>query len=410
MDTFKYVIIGGGAAGVTAAEEIRKIDIDGSIALVCDEPYVLYSRVMLSKPNFFLGKVPFEQVWLRKEDWFKKNKVTFLKNKTATHIDSANKILSLLDGTKVKYDKLLLATGVSVRRLTVPGADKKGIHYLRTIDDGKAIMQHIKNAKNAVVVGGGFIGFEMADLFKLAGLNTTMIIREQHFWSPTLDGVSGQMIEDALTKNGVHLIKNNEIAEIKGIDFVESIVLKDGTEIPCDLLMCGIGVVNNTKWIAESGITVNKGIVTDEYLQTSASDIWSAGDIAEYKDILLEENVIMGNWVNAVEQGRVAGRNMTGAHDPFKFVSFYTTQGFGISIAFVGDVAYGANRVVLPRGSKEINSYSQVVMVGDELVGATMINRTGELTTFSKIIKNNIKVADKHSSLSDPNFDLKTLV
>jgi NAD(P)H-nitrite reductase large subunit len=417
MDKYKYLIIGGGAAGVSAAEAIRLADKESKIGVVSDEPYVLYSRVMLSKPNFFLGKIPFDTVYMKGQDWYDTNKVDFLKNKTATSIDSNSKTLSLVDGTKLQYEKLLIATGVSVRKLNVPGADKKGIHYLRTLEDGKSIMEQIKNVKKAVVVGGGFIGFEMADLMSLAKIETTMLIREPHFWSPTLDEVSGGMIEEAITKAGVKFLKNTEIAEVTGGDFVDGVTLKDGTHIDCEMVMCGIGVMNNTKWLADSGIAVNRGILANEYLETNIPDVYVAGDIAEYKDLLLEENVIMGNWVNAVEQGRTCAKNMMSSFDglkinkePFKFVSFYTTQGFGISIAFVGDVAFGKDRIVISRGSKESNSYAQVVIVGKELVGATMINRTGELTTFAKLIKNNVDVSNKHAELVDPSFDLKSLI
>ena len=260
----------------------------------------------------------------------------------------------------------------------------------------------------------------MADLMSLAKIETTMLIREPHFWSPTLDEVSGGMIEDAITKSGIKFLKDTEIVEVTGGDSVDGVTLKDGTHIDCEMIMCGIGVMNNTKWLADSGVAVNRGILANEYLETNVPDIYVAGDIAEYKDLLLEENVIMGNWVNAVEQGRTCAKNMLASSsakatagqdkEPFRFVSFYTTQGFGISIAFVGDVAFGKDRVVISRGSKESNSYAQVVIVGKELVGATMINRTGELTTFAKLIKNNVDVSGKHTELADSNFDLKTLI
>lgn len=410
MDMYRYLIVGGGAAGISAAETIRGRDATGSIAVVNDEPYFLYSRVMLSKPNFFLGRIPLDQVFLKPPEWFEKGNIKYLAGKRAANLDFQKRIATLSDGTAVGFEKLLLATGSCVRRWGIPGADKKGIHYLRTLDDGKSIMEDIKTKKHAVTVGGGFIGFEMADMCRMAGLDVTMLLREPYFWDPILDEPSGSMIEEALTKGGVKILKNAEAQEVIGGESVEGLVLKNGEQLACDMVICGIGTTCEMGELAAAGLAVNRGILANEYLETNIPNVWTAGDVAEYQDVLLEERVQMGNWVNASEQGKTAGLNMTGAHEPFRFVSFYTTQGFGITIAFVGDVRPGADRVVIPRGSKELNSYARIVIVGKELVGATMINRTKELTAIARLIDHNVDVSQKQKELADPDFDLKTLV
>ena len=434
MQEYKYLIIGGGAAGTSAAETIRKEDTVGTIAIVSDETHPLYSRVMLSKPNFFLGKIPFEQIYLKGKEWYDENKITFIGGRTANALDTEKKILNLDNGEQIFYEKLLIATGVRTRAWDIPGSDKKGIYSLRTLEDGKAIMEAIKTAKKAVTVGGGFIGFEMADLMHLANLETTMILREDYFWQPTLDKASGKMIEDALTKNNVKIIKNNEVVEVLGDDpsnsseqaMVSGVLLKDGTKIECDLIIIGIGVVPpSLDFVKNAKIETKNAIIANEYLETSVKDVWTAGDIAEYKDLILEENIQLGNWVNAREQGHIAGLNMVASFDqlrtektPFKFISFYTTQGVGISIAFVGDSRLLPDRQVILRGSPEINSYARILVVGNplsdsgrrELVGATMINRTSDMSTISKLIENNVDVSTHLSELADPNFDLKQLL
>ena len=411
MDKSKYVIIGGGAAGGAVAEAIRQIDQNGSLTIVSDEKHTLYSRVMLSKPNFFLGKIPFDQVYLKGDDWYHENRINFLGGQTASSVDGVNKIISLTTGEKLPYEKLLLAIGVRARTLNVPGADKSGVHYLRTLEDGKKIMADLKTGKTAVVVGGGFISFEMADLLKLAGLDTTIILREAYFWEPILDEASGLMIENSITKNGLKIIKQAEIAEINGADSVTGVTLKNGRQLSSDLVLCGIGVINQVDWLKSAGLAVNKGILANEYLETNLPAVWVAGDIAEYKDVLLAENVQMGNWVNAREQGRIAGLNMASDQKhQFKFVSFYTTQGLGLTIAFVGDVAPGRDRLIVPRGAPALNSYARLIIVGRELVGATLINRTAELTTIAKLIENNVDVSDHHAALADPDFNLKKLL
>lgn len=411
LEKYKYLIIGGGAAGTSAAETIRKEDPSGTIAIVSDEIHPLYSRVMLSKPNFFLGKIPFDQIWLKGKEWYDTNKIIFIGGEMVNNLDVENKTVTTEKGKKISYEKLLVATGVRTRTWTVPGSDKAGIYSLRTLEDGKAIMEAIKTAKKAVTIGGGFIGFEMADLMKLAGLETTMILREDYFWKPTLDEASGKMIENALEKNGVKILRNTEVTEVLGGNTVEGVLLKDGTKIECEMIICGIGVVPpSLDFLTKAGIETKNAILANEYLETNVKDVWTAGDIAEYKDLLLEENIQLGNWVNAHEQGRVAGLGMVGKRSPFKFVSFYTTQGVGVNIAFVGDSRLLPDRQVIQRGSPEINSYARLLIVGKELVGATMINRTSEMNTISKLIENNVDVSGHLTELADPNFSLKDLL
>jgi len=410
MQNFKYLIIGGGVAGVTAAETIRQNDPSGTIGIVSDEPYLLYSRVMLSKPNFFLGKVPFNQVWLKGEEWYKNNNISFLGGKTVNSLDSVGKKIGLTDGSFISYEKLLIAIGTDTRKAAIVGADKKGVHYLRSLEDGKGIMENIKTAKNAVTVGGGFIGFEMADLMQLAGLKTTVVLREPYFWDPILDQASGLIIEKAMQKAGVEIIHTNEIVEITGGENVEGVVLKDGKKIACEVVIFGIGTVSHLDWVKAAGLKINRGIVADEFMSTGAQDVWTAGDITEYKDLLLEEYVQMGNWVSAHEQGRIAGLGMAGKPVALKFVSFYTTQGFGLSVAFVGDVSPGEDRAIISRVSGDANSLVRMFVVGKELVGATLINRVQEMGTISKLIEQNIDVSDKHSQLEDIEFDLKNLL
>lgn len=398
-------------AGTTAAEMIRQNDPDGTIAIISDEPYHLYSRVMLSKPNFFLGKIDSNAIWMKGESWYLENKIDFLGGKTASDLNVAEKSVTLSSGEKVQYEKLLLSTGVSTRKLSVPGAEKTGVCYLRTLDEGKAIMEKIKSAKRAVTVGGGFIGFEMADLMHLAGLDTTMLLRESRFWEPTLDETSSTIIENSIVAAGVKILKNVEISEILGDQNITGVKLNNGKSLETNMVLCGIGVTNQTDWIKQSGVAINRSIVANEYLETNLPNIWTAGDIAEYRDILLEETLQAGNWVSAKEQGRIAGLGMVGKREPFKFVSFYTTQGFGVSIAFVGDVRFDQNRQTIPRGTPGTNSYGQIIVdEKGQVIGATLLNRTSEMTTIAKLVEQNINVSSHLADLANPEFDLKQLL
>lgn len=405
----KYLIIGGGIAGTTAAETIRQQDKEGSISIVSDEPHGLYSRIMLSKPNFFLEKIPFEKVWLKKESWYQEKNIKLIAGKKAVELDVSKKIIVLDDGMAIEYEKLLLAVGGCARKLTAIGFDKRNIFVLRTLDDAKGIIAATKKAKKAIAIGAGFVSFEMCEMLRMAKIDVTLLMREKRYWQYLLDETSGLMIEEALEKGGVNIMNETEVVEFYGEEKLEGAVLKDGRKIDCDLAIIGVGIQCLLSWIEGGGVKVGRGILANEFLETNVPDIWTAGDSAEFKDLILGETIQLGNWVNAQIQGKIVGLNMVGKKEPLKLVSFYTTQGFGITIAFVGDVRPEPGRIVINRGSRDMNSYARIIIAGDEVVGATLINRTQELGAISNIIKNDVKVTGKEKELSDPLFDLASL-
>jgi len=410
-EQYKYLIVGGGVAGTTAAETIRKNDPEGTIAIAGGEPYNFYSRIMLSKPNFFLGKVPFDSIFLRKDEWYAKNRIDLFCGKSVTKLSTDEKFVELDEGTKITYEKLLLTVGSKPRRTGLPGEEKAGVYFLRTLDDAKAIIEAMPSARNVIVIGGGFIGFEMCELMLMAGKKVTFVIREDYYWQPLIDETAGRMIEAALKNAGVNLLMKTRAKEIVGEDKVSGVILENGEKLDCDMVMVGVGAEMGNSWIKACGLAMNRGILTNEKLATSIPDIWAAGDCAEYKDFLLEERVLMGNWANAQEQGRTAGANMTGAEQPFKFVSFYTTQGLGITIAFCADNnGSGEGKTAIARPSKDGKSYGLIIAKDGELVGATLINRTPELALIRQIIEKNIKIAGHEADLADAEFDLKQLL
>ncbi|MEK7669586.1 MAG: FAD-dependent oxidoreductase [Patescibacteria group bacterium] len=410
MQQYKYLIIGGGVASITAAETLRQNDKDSRIGIVCDEPHLFYSRIMLSKPNFFFGKIPFEQIWLRKEEWYAQNKIELISGNLATKLDASAKNITLSNGQILQYEKLLLATGGEARSWSLPGVDKAGICYVRDLDQAKELIENVKTAKQAIAIGSGFVSFEMCEMMHLAGLEVTLIMRESYFWYPLLDIESAKMIETALQKGGVKILRENEVVEILGNERISGVILKDGTQVPCQLAIIGIGLVCNLNWVKEAGIEINKGILANEYLETNIPDIYTAGDVAEFNDLVLGEKIQLGNWVNAQMQGRAVAMNMLGEHKPFRMVSFYTCIGFGLNIAMSGDVKVNPARKIIKRGSSEINSFARIIIdTNDKIIGATFINRTQDMSPINKLIEFNFKVSGYESKLSDPNFDIKQL-
>ena len=406
---YDYCIIGGGVAGTTAAETLRQRDAGATIAVVSDEPHRFYSRILLSKPNFFLGKIPFDQIWLKTLQWYREQKIDLLAGQRATAVDAAAHTVTL-DGKKtLRYGKLLIATGAQAVPWPAAGADKKGVLYLRTLDDAKQIIAAIKKAKRAVCVGSGFTSFEMCEMLTMAGLQVTLVMREPHYWDPLLDERSGKMIEAALESGGVKILRNALVKTVDGRAKVACVTLESGQNIPCELIVAGVGARPDLSWLQGSTVKTNRGILADEYLKTSAPDVYTAGDCAEFNDLILEEHVLLGNWVNAQMHGKLAAANMLGERQPFKLVSFYTAMGFGLTIAFGGDVR-AQGRQVITRGPQGNTFARLIVDEHDELVGATFINRTNELASVCKLIEKNVKVSPIKDKLADPTVDLGTFV
>lgn len=410
MNETDYLIIGGGIAGTTAAETIRNQDKQGSITIISEEPGVLYSRIMLSKPNFFLEKIPFDRVWLKTEKWYEEKNINLISNQKAVSLNAIDKTIVLENQQIIKYHKLLLSTGGRARKLKKTGADKKNIYYLRTLKDAQGIINAVKKSQRAVVVGGGFVGFEMTDMLKTAGLETSLIIREKNFWEKALDLKTSSLIEKEMKKAGVEIFKESEIEKILGEENVEEIFFSDGKKIPCDLLVIGIGLEYDLNWLQQAGIETNKGIVANEFMETNQPDIWTAGDAAEFNDLIIGEKVQLGNWANAQMQGIVAGKNMSGEKTAYQNITSYTTHGFGIIITFIGDTKLSSDRKILERLRPEKKSFTRLFLAQNELVGATLVNNQTEVGPLANLMRSNAKLSDKLEDVSNPDFDLKTLL
>ncbi|OGD25219.1 hypothetical protein A2819_02505 [Candidatus Azambacteria bacterium RIFCSPHIGHO2_01_FULL_40_24] len=410
MKKFKYLIIGGGVSGTTAAETIRNSDKDSLVAIINEEPYTAYSRVTLSKHEFYDKEWEEDKIWFRTPDWYLKENIELIAGKVAVNLDHDKKLVILNDGEEIEYEKLLLAIGSCAKKWMVPGSDKKNIFVLRNLDDAKAIRDKMPTAKNAIAVGGGFVSFEMCHILRQFNIDTTLVLRESYYWEPVLSEDEAAVVEEALIKNEVKILKNSEINEVVGGEFAEGVILKDGTKIDCDIIIPGIGVACSLNWLKSPGLETNRGILTNEYLETNIPDIWASGDVAEFNDLILEERVQLGNWLNAQQQGRVAGLNMAGKKEPFRMVTSYSTNGFGVTICFVGDVRPEADRTMISRGSLESKSWARLLVKDGEIIGATIINRTPELAAISKLIATDFKISGHEKELADPDFDLKKVI
>jgi NAD(P)H-nitrite reductase large subunit len=412
MQNFKYAIIGGGIAGTTAAETLRAMDKKATVCIISDEPYPLYSRIAVSK-KLLSGELEIGRTFLRSEEWYEKNGIVLLKGVKATGLDSAKKTVALSNGDIISFEKLLIAIGGDARRWTIPGSDNKAVHYVRTLDDGKGLLEAFKKSTNPLFVGGGFITFELCAICAKRGLKPTVLIREPYFWQIILDEDSGMIVEDVLVKNGATIIRNELATEVLAgpdPDTISGVKTDSGRIIPADFAAVCIGTAPNTELFRATGLATGHGIITDEFLQTNLPDVWAAGDCAEYNDLMLGERIIMANWANAAMQGRVAALNMSGRKTAYRLLTSYPSMEMGLSICLVGDVRNLPERKRIFRGSRAEGRRTCLIMDGSHVIGATLLNTNTDLPWITKLISGHIDISAIADKLSDPAVEIRSLI
>jgi NADPH-dependent 2,4-dienoyl-CoA reductase/sulfur reductase-like enzyme len=310
----------------------------------------------------------------------------------------------------VRYGTLLLAMGGAARRLSCQGADWPGVHYLRTIDDADRILAASPNTTRAVVVGGGFIGVELARCFSHHGRPTIMVLMEPRFWPAFLDEAANAWIDRTLRAHGIDVRYSEQLQSIRGNGTLREAVMASGNAFPCDIMGVGIGLSTLHPFVKDAGLNVRKGIVTDEYLRTSDPHVFAAGDVTEFFDLTRGQSTQIGNWSNAMEQGKVAALNMAGEPTPYRFVGNYVITIFGLTVGLTGDPAVPPGADVILRGSPDRGSYARLVVRDGVIKGAAVLNAPKENVTIGQLIKQEIHIDHAHTQLADPTFDLKSLL
>ncbi len=333
----RYLIIGNGASGTYAAETIRKTDTEGDITLLTNEPYPLYNRVAL--PPFLRDEARREKVFLRTPEQHEQKGIKLLLNTLITSVDTEAHVASAADGQTFPYERLLIATGGRPNPLPVPGAtpDVQGIYNFQYWDDTAAIRERMNTAKHAVVVGGSYIAYELAEAFRHHGIAVTWLIRGPRFLRRVLDANGGALVDDIARAAGVNIHYGGEVKEVHSRDGqVSGVTTTTDAYIECDMVGVGLGVKMNMDFLAGSPIETRSGVVTTEFLETNVQDIFAAGDVAEFFDVSIGAHNQMGTWNNSVSHGRIAGANMLGDRKFYNDVPMYSTGLFDSRIRVMG--------------------------------------------------------------------------
>lgn len=369
---YDYLVIGGGLTGAHAVSSLRKVDPGSRIGLIAEEEFLPYNRPPLSK-GFLRGTVDRDSLTVLNEDYYRDNDIGLYLGMRATGVNPREHVVAVGGGAELSYKKLLIASGCKLRRLKVPGADLTGLYYLRTLPEAEALKAAARKSSYAVVIGGGFIGLEVASVLTTLGLNTTIIHRRDHLMEKFDHPELSDYFERYFVDRGLNVLFEDEAAEIKGKEWVEGVVTKAGRTLACDMVLAGIGVVPDTGYLEDSGLELDNGVVTDEHLMTSDPDIFAAGDIANYQDPVYGRRRRIEHWDNAIRQGDAVARNMVGGREPYVRTSYFYSTVFNINYEFYGDMR-GHDKKAM-RGSIDENSFVVFYLKDDTVQAAFMMNR-----------------------------------
>ena len=400
----RYVILGNGIAGQTAAEELRKLDADASIVMIAAERHPLYNRVAL--PRYLRGQVRREKVFMRTLDDYARQNLDIHLETWATEVDVARKVVRTNRDDEFAYDALLVATGGRPKPPPWPGCDQVSQTIgFQTLDDTDAIIEKADASERVLVMGGSFIGYELAEgvsFRKKAQL--TWIMRGPWFLRYVLDEEGGQLCRQLGEAQGVEFVTSDEVQKFSRLNGRFQAETVNGKRVEFDLLTYGVGLDYYTEAFSGTEIKVDKGVVTDSKLRTSAPDVYAAGDIAVFYDLMVERHNQMGTWDNAEAHGRVAARNMAGADEDFFDVPTYTTTMFGSTLAVMGvtpDVQPGLESV--RTYSLDEKFYRKLFFKDDRLVGAIMIGPPKGRKKLIEIMRSRQRIERPKQELLDPN-------
>jgi apoptosis-inducing factor 3 len=327
----KIVIVGGGAAGFAAAEKLRHEHYHGSIVMFSNDEAPPVDRPNLSK-DYLAGKAPEDWIPLRGEGFYSKNDIDLRLNVNVASIDVRSGEVALADGGRTPYNRLLLATGAEPVRLTIPGADQPHVHTLRSFADCKAIIERATTARRAVVIGASFIGLEVAAALRSRDIEVHVVAPGKRPMERVLGPQMGDFIRALHEENGVVFHLEATPTSIEG----RKVKLSNGNTLTADFVVAGIGVRPRTELAEKAGLILDRGVVVDAFLETSAPDIFAAGDIARWPDPHSGENIRVEHWVVAERQGRTAALNMLGHREKFVAVPFFWSQHYDVPINYVG--------------------------------------------------------------------------
>lgn len=404
--TTKYLLIGGGLAGHEAAKELRRLEPEAHITLVSDEPHLPYNRPPLSK-QFLSGKMPRERLFFGKPGFYDDANIVTLLSDAVVKLDTKALVATTASGQDIGFERALIATGGTPIRLGLPGENLPGVCELRTLDDAEAIAAAAKEGAQAVIVGGGFIGLEIAAFLTDSGLSVTIIEREDRVWKRVVDERVSAYVQNFCEDRGIAFRFGETVTDFLGDDQVCGVRTDAGDEIPAVLVCVGIGIRANADLAREAGLEVESGIVVDAHLRSSHPAIWSVGDVSYYPDAFSGRMRRVEHWGHARFGGICAARNMAGQAEVYEALSYVWSDIFTLKVNAAGD-SVGADSCILRE--YEDGSFAQLFVRNGVLAGCMTIGTPPRLFgSLKQLISKRFAVTGHEDTLADSATDLLPL-
>lgn len=403
-DVPTFAIVGAGLAGAKAAEALRDEGFDGHVVLLGAEPHRPYERPPLSK-GYLQGSTDREQVFVHPPDWYAEQRVELRLAASVSIVDRRTHEVVMSDRSRLRYDKLLLTTGASPRRLTVPDADLVQLLYLRSLDDSDHIKAALSSAPRVVVIGAGWIGLETAAAARAAGAEVLVLEHAQLPLLPVLGPQIAQVFADLHRDHGVDLRCG---VTITGIDPDGTVMLADGTAVTAEVIIVGVGVSPNVELAAAAGLAVDNGIVVDQHLRTSDADIYAAGDVANAYHPLLRQQLRVEHWANALHQPAVAARSMLGHDASYDRLPYFFTDQYDLGMEYTGYAGPDGYDQVVIRGGLNGREFVAFWLLRGRVVAGMNVNVWDVTGPIERLIRSG-EQADV-TRLGDPGIPLDDLI
>ncbi len=387
MDRPRFVVVGAGLAGVTAVETLRSEGFDGSVVLLGAEAHGPYERPSLSK-GYLMGDEGRDELFSHPDAWYREHDVDLRPGTRVASLDRGARVVVTDDGDRIGYDGVLLATGSRPRRLDVPGADLAGIHQLRTVDDSEGLRRALAVGQRLVVVGGGWIGLEVAAAARAAGLEVVVVERGELPLGGVLGLQVARVFADLHRDHGVDLRTSSGVARFVGRHgALEGVELTDGTRLEADLAVVAVGAVPRTELAEAAGLGVDDGVLVDARLRTVDPRVAAAGDIANVEHPVLGRRVRVEHWANARNQGPVAARTMLGQDATYRDLPFFFTDQYELAMEYVGHAPAGSYDRVVLRGDVAGLAFVAFWLAADRVTAAMHVNTWDATEPLTELVR-----------------------
>jgi 3-phenylpropionate/trans-cinnamate dioxygenase ferredoxin reductase component len=402
-----FLLVGGGMASAHCAAELRKRGAEGSIVLVGREPEPPYERPPLSK-EYLRGDAERADAYVNSPSWYEENEVELLSGASVMALDPAARTAKLQGGEELSFDKALIATGAMVNILRVEGAENEGVHYLRAFGNSDAIRADAEAAEHVVLIGGSYIGSEVAASLAARGTRCTIVMMEDVALSRTFGLAAGRWFQEKLEDNGVVVHGGEELEAFEGDGRIKAVLTKSGKAIECDAVVVGAGVRPDTMLAERAGLEVENGIVCDSRLQTSAAGIYAAGDCCSYESVVHGRRLRVEHWDVAMQQGMHAAGNMLGAEANYEVVPyFFSDLADWASLEYVGP-AYEWDEEIW-RGDRDRGEFSVWYLEDGRVAGALSVGRSEDLAEARRMLADGVDVSTARDLIADADSELASI-